>query len=71
MLRLPGTLPRATNNTVDPVWRYGKHGEPDLLAGCYHNSLWLATDKGLASIVFSGISTGAYRYPKAAADRRA
>lgn len=64
--RLPA---RYVIHAVGPVWRDGKHGEPDLLAGCYRNSLRLAAEKGLASIAFPGIGTGAYRYPKEAAAR--
>ncbi len=56
-------------HTVGPVWRDGKHGEPDLLAGCYRAALRLAADKGLVSIAFPGISTGVYRYPKEDAAR--
>ena len=33
-------------HTVGPVWRDGKHGEEDLLAACYRNSLALAELRG-------------------------
>ena len=46
------------------VWRGGKHGEPELLAEAYRNSLKLAVSKGLKTIAFPAISTGAYGYPK-------
>src|ERR1044072_2120117 len=31
-------------HTVGPVWRGGKHGEPETLANCYRNSLKLAVE---------------------------
>jgi len=50
-------------HTVGPVWRGGSHGEPRLLAEAYRNSLGLAAKKGLKTIAFPSISTGAYGYP--------
>jgi O-acetyl-ADP-ribose deacetylase len=64
--RLPA---RYVIHAVGPVWRDGRHGEPELLAGCYRTALQLAADEGLASIAFPGISTGVYRYPKEDAAR--
>ncbi len=50
-------------HTVGPVWHGGAHGEDELLAGCYRNSLALAKSHGLKTIAFPSISTGAYRFP--------
>jgi len=50
-------------HTVGPIYRGGKSGEPELLANAYRNSLKLAAEKGLKSVSFPSISTGAYGYP--------
>jgi O-acetyl-ADP-ribose deacetylase (regulator of RNase III) len=50
-------------HTVGPVYRDGRHGEPELLASAYESSLDLARGAGLRSVSFPSISTGAYRYP--------
>ncbi len=50
-------------HTVGPVWSGGKHGEPELLASCYRESLKLAAACRLKTIAFPAISCGAYGYP--------
>jgi O-acetyl-ADP-ribose deacetylase (regulator of RNase III) len=54
-------------HTVGPVYRDGKHREPELLAAAYRNSLRLASENGIKSVAFPSISTGAYGYPIAEA----
>ena len=50
-------------HTVGPVWNGGQHGEAELLANCYRNSLQLAEENSVKSIAFPSISTGIYGYP--------
>ena len=54
-------------HTVGPVWQGGSHGEAELLAACYRNSLAIAEARGLCSIAFPCISCGVYGYPAEAA----
>ncbi len=63
-----GNLPaKYVIHTVGPVWRGGSHGEPELLASAYRESLKLASEHKLKSMSFPSISTGAYGYPIAEA----
>ena len=50
-------------HTVGPVWHGGTSLEAEILASAYTESLKLATARGLKSIAFPSISTGAYHYP--------
>jgi O-acetyl-ADP-ribose deacetylase (regulator of RNase III) len=60
-----GNLPaRYVIHTVGPVWQDGQHGEEDLLASAYRNSLRLAIAHQLKTIAFPNISTGIYHFPK-------
>ena len=54
-------------HTVGPIWAGGRSGEDILLSEAYLNSLRLAAGKGIKTISFPSISTGAYRYPTASA----
>lgn len=50
-------------HAVGPVWHGGDHGEADLLAACYRNSLARADEVGARTIAFPAISTGIFGYP--------
>ena len=56
-------------HTVGPVWLGGFHVEAELLKQAYKNSLKLAVAKGVKTIAFPSISTGAYGYPVEDASR--
>jgi O-acetyl-ADP-ribose deacetylase (regulator of RNase III) len=50
-------------HAVGPVWRDGRHGEPELLRSTYGNSLRVAAARGAKTVAFPSISTGVYGYP--------
>lgn len=59
-----GSLPaQYVFHAVGPVYRDGRHREPELLANCYRVCLDLAGQNGVRTISFPAISTGAYGYP--------
>jgi O-acetyl-ADP-ribose deacetylase (regulator of RNase III) len=61
-----GKLPvKFVIHAVGPVYRDGKHGEPQFLASAYRSSLEVAVEAGCRSIAFPSLSTGAYCYPVA------
>jgi O-acetyl-ADP-ribose deacetylase (regulator of RNase III) len=60
-------LCRIVIHTVGPIWQGGQAGEAETLARCYANCLVRAQERGLSSIAFPSISTGAYGYPIALA----
>ncbi len=50
-------------HTVGPVYSGGNRNEAGLLKSAYLESLKLASKKGIRSLSFPAISTGAYGYP--------
>ncbi len=59
-----GNLPaKYIFHAVGPVYRDGRHGEPDLLAACYRQCLRMAEERQVGTISFPAISTGVYGYP--------
>jgi len=50
-------------HTVGPVWKGGQKNEENLLASCYRSAFAAAKEKGVKSMAFPSISTGAYGFP--------
>lgn len=50
-------------HTVGPIYRGGSNGESEKLASCHRECIGLADERGLSSLSFPAISTGAYGYP--------
>ena len=50
-------------HTPGPIWHGGDHGEEQLLANSYRNSLTLADEYGCRTVAFPSISTGVYSFP--------
>jgi O-acetyl-ADP-ribose deacetylase (regulator of RNase III) len=59
-----GNLPaKYVFHAVGPVYRDGRHGEPELLSACYRKCLELAEERAAMTVSFPAISTGVYGYP--------
>jgi len=50
-------------HTVGPISRGGDEREAELLAQCYRSCLQIVLERGIRSIAFPAISTGAYGFP--------
>lgn len=60
-----GNLPaRFVIHTVGPVYPRDGERAAELLAACYRKSLGLAVERGLRTVAFPAISTGAFAYPQ-------
>jgi O-acetyl-ADP-ribose deacetylase (regulator of RNase III) len=61
---IAGRLPaQYVFHAVGPVYRDGRHGEPELLASCYRKCLEMAEERDARTVSFPAISTGVYGYP--------
>ena len=59
-----GSLPaQYVFHAVGPVYQDGRHNEAENLASCYRTCLKMAEERGVRTISFPSISTGAYGYP--------
>jgi O-acetyl-ADP-ribose deacetylase (regulator of RNase III) len=54
-------------HTPGPIYKDGQSSEPEILRSSYWNSMLLVKENNLKSVSFPAISTGVYKYPKAAA----
>ena len=54
-------------HTVAPRWIEGLNNQVETLSDCYRNSLRLADERGLKSIAFPSLGTGAFGIPRAVA----
>jgi len=50
-------------HAVGPRYRGGQNNEAELLASAYRSALKICLDKGIRSVSFPSLSTGAYGYP--------
>jgi O-acetyl-ADP-ribose deacetylase len=65
-----GALPaQYVFHAVGPIYGDGKQREADLLRSCYETCLALGEERGVRTISFPAISTGAYGYPMREAAR--
>jgi O-acetyl-ADP-ribose deacetylase (regulator of RNase III) len=56
-------------HAVGPVYRDGRQGEDQLLRNAHVRSMEIASERGLKTVSFPAISTGAYGYPMREAAR--
>ena len=65
-----GALPaQYVFHAVGPIYRDGSHREEELLRSCYETCMRLGDDRGVRTISFPAIGTGAYGYPMREAAR--